>query len=111
MEKNEYIIVISTTETKDEAKKIAQILIEKKIVACIQISGPILSLYWWEGKIEESEEWRIMAKTTNKLYDKVERCIRQNHSYSVPQIISVSISDGFAEYLKWIDDSATALFA
>jgi len=111
MEKNKYIIVMTTTETPDEAKKLSQMLLEEKLVACVQISGPILSIYRWNGKIENTEEWRIMAKTTNFLYDKVEDFIKKNHSYSVPQIIAVPVSNGLNEYLSWIDENTTILFA
>lgn len=111
MEKNKYIIIISTTETIDEAKKISEILVEEKLAACVQISGPMLSLYRWEGKIEKNEEWRLTAKTVGELYDKVEECIRQNHSYSVPQIIAIPFIKGLPDYLKWIDDNTKDLFA
>jgi periplasmic divalent cation tolerance protein len=72
------------------------------------VSGPILSIYRWEGKIEQAEEWRIMAKTTRKLYDKVEESIRKNHSYSVPQIIAVPVLNGFSDYLQWIKENTIA---
>lgn len=104
MEKK-YIVVITTTETEEQAKKIAYELVDKHLCACVQISGPIKSIYYWEGKVESSEEWRVMAKTREDLYNKVEECIIKNHPYTVPQIISIPISNGFEKYLRWIHDT------
>ncbi|MGA2525792.1 MAG: divalent-cation tolerance protein CutA [Smithellaceae bacterium] len=99
-----YIQVFTTTETKEEAEKIAQYLVEQKLAACVQITGPIASTYRWKGKVETAQEWLCLIKTREDLYDKVEKAIKELHSYETPEIIAVPIVKGSSEYLSWLDD-------
>ena len=98
-----YCIVLSTTASREEAEKIACLLLEKRLAACVQ-TAPISSFYRWEGKVEHGNEIRLLIKTTDALYLAVENLIRENHSYKVPQIVKVPISAGLKEYLDWISD-------
>jgi periplasmic divalent cation tolerance protein len=99
-----YIQVMTTTETKEEAEKIAQYLVEQKLAACVQITGPIASTYRWKGKVENAQEWLCLIKTREELYDKVETAIKKLHSYETPEIFAVPIIKGSSEYLSWLDD-------
>jgi len=101
---NSYIQVITTISDKRSAEKIANVLIDKRLVACIQIAGPIKSIYRWKGKIETAKEWMCIAKTRKSLYKKVEKQIKELHPYEVPEIIAVSIAKGSKDYLKWLSD-------
>jgi periplasmic divalent cation tolerance protein len=94
-------MALSTTGSREEADKIAGILLENRAASCVQIS-PVVSLYRWKGRIESAEEMRLLIKTTDALYPKVESLIRENHSYEVPQIVKVPITGGLKEYLDWI---------
>ena len=98
-----YIQVTTTTETKEQAQTIAQHLVEAKLAACVQILGPITSIYRWKGKVENAQEWLCLIKTRDNLYAKVEAAIKSVHSYETPEIISVRIIEGSKEYLSWID--------
>jgi periplasmic divalent cation tolerance protein len=100
--KKEYIQVLTTVEKKEEAEKIAEILLKKRVGSCIQIF-PITSLYWWKGKIEKAEEWMCFIKTKKNLYKKVEKLIKENHSYETPEIIAIPINEGSKSYLKWLN--------
>jgi periplasmic divalent cation tolerance protein len=100
-----YIQITTTTETKEEAQKIAQYLIEKKLAACVQIIGPVESTYRWKGNVETANEWLCLIKTLEGLFEKVETAIKKLHSYKTPEIIAVPIVKGSKEYLKWLDDS------
>jgi Uncharacterized protein involved in tolerance to divalent cations len=95
---------MTTTETKEEAEKIAQYLVEQKLAACVQITGPITSIYRWKGKVENAQEWLCLIKTRDDLYNKVEAAIKKLHSYETPEIIAVPIIKGSTEYLSWLDD-------
>jgi periplasmic divalent cation tolerance protein len=97
-----YIQISTTTETKEQAQKIAQYLVEAKLAACVQITGPITSIYRWTGKVENAQEWFCMIKTTDDLYNKVEAAIKDLHTYETPEIIAVPIVKGSKEYLNWI---------
>jgi periplasmic divalent cation tolerance protein len=97
-----YIQVITTVSNKMDAKKIADILLDKRLVACVQIIGPIKSIYRWKHKIETAKEWICISKTRKSLYKAVEKVIKKNHPYEVPEIIVTSITQGSKDYLKWI---------
>ena len=99
-----YIQITTTTETKEQAEKIAQYLVETKLAACVQVTGPITSIYRWKGKVENAQEWLCLIKTQDDLYGKVEAAIKSLHSYEIPEIIAVPIVKGSKEYLKWIDN-------
>jgi len=94
-------IILTTTASQEEADKIAAALLENNVAACIQMS-PIVSFYRWKGKIERDNEIRLSIKTTDALYSHVEKLIKENHSYEVPQIVKLPITAGSAEYLGWV---------
>jgi periplasmic divalent cation tolerance protein len=98
-----FIQVTTTTESREQAKKIADHLVEQKLAACVQILGPIESTYRWKGKIETSPEWLCLIKTQEDFYDDVESAIKEMHSYETPEIIAVPIIKGSKEYLQWLD--------
>lgn len=98
-----YIQVITTVAQKDEAERIAHLLVERRLAACVQVIGPISSHYRWQGQIESSLEFMCQAKTRRELFSRVEATIRQAHSYELPEIIAMVIEDGGADYLAWID--------
>ena len=99
-----YIQITTTTETKEQAQTIAQQLVEAKLAACVQITGPITSIYRWKGKVENTQEWLCLIKTRDDLYNKVEAAIKSKHPYETPEIIAVPIVKGSKEYLNWLDD-------
>lgn len=98
-----FIQVTTTTEKKDDALKIAQAILEKQLAACVQIVGPITSMYWWKGNIETAEEWLCVIKSKKEMYKDLEWTIQQNHPYDVPEILATSISAGDPKYLEWLD--------
>jgi|SRR5664280_1096865 periplasmic divalent cation tolerance protein len=99
-----YLQVTTTTETKEQAQTIAQHLVETKLAVCVQITGPITSIYRWKGKLENAQEWLCLIKTRDDLYNKVEAAIKSKHPYETPEIIAVPIVKGSKEYLSWLDD-------
>lgn len=101
----EFIQVMTTVETKEQAQTIARHLVEEKLAACAQITGIIESTYRWKGKVENAEEWLCLIKTRKALFPQVEAAIKKLHSYETPEIIAVPIINGSKEYLKWIDES------
>ncbi len=101
---SKYVILITTTNNKEEAEKIAKESIENKLAACAQIYT-INSLYWWNKQIEKSIEYRIEFKTTKDKSSKLKKLIKSLHSYQVPEIIKIPIFGGEKSYLKWIKDS------
>ncbi len=87
-----------------EAEKISSALVDERLAACAQISGPVTSVYRWEGKVETTEEWMCTMKTREALYDDIEAEVLSIHSYDTPEIIATSVTHGNARYLKWVDE-------
>ncbi len=96
------INVITTIDRKDLLEEIGRALLERKLVACLQIIGPIKSVYWWKGRLEESQEWIGIMKTKRDLYDAVEKAIRERHPYEVPEIMAVQADLVLPEYRQWV---------
>lgn len=99
---SDYLLVCSTTETREQAERIARALVDNRLAACVQIDGPVTSVYHWEGAVTQGEEWRLMAKTRSAIYDDVAAMIRREHSYQVPEIIALPIVAGSPDYLAWL---------
>ena len=98
-------LVLSTAGSEDEARKIAQHLVERRLAACVNIVPQIESIYRWEGKVESSREWLLVIKTTAEKFGSVRSEIKELHSYELPECIALAIEDGSKEYLKWICES------
>jgi len=99
----DYCVVITTCDKREEAESLAGRIVENRLAACVQLSK-IESLYTWEGKLCNDPEIRLMIKTKQTLYKELADFIVANHSYEVPQIISLGIENGTADYLGWIDE-------
>ena len=102
----EYIQVITTIERREDAEAIAKSLVEQRLAACVQIIGPVTSIYRWESKIERAEEWQCWAKSRRELYDRIEAAIRRIHPYRIPEILAVAVEAGSSDYLAWLDEEA-----
>lgn len=98
-------IVLTTTSSKEEAEQIARALVERRLAACVNISGPIESVYRWKGEVESATEWLLIIKTVASAFEGVRDTIRKLHSYEVPECVEVPIEAGIAEYLQWIDEN------
>ena len=103
----DFIQVFMTAEKKEEAENIARAMVEKRLVACAQVLGPIRSTYRWEDQIETSDEWLCIMKTQNDLFEKLEKAIRELHSYDVPEIVALPIVSGSGDYLKWLGEETS----
>lgn len=98
-------IVFVMAGSEAEASTIARTLVEERLAACVNLIAPIRSIYRWRGAIEESRECLLLIKTRTRHYAKLERRIKQMHSYEVPEIVAVPLVQGSRDYLKWIADS------
>jgi periplasmic divalent cation tolerance protein len=98
-------LVFTTAGSNEEARKIGRALVERRMAACVNIVPRVESVYRWEGKVEEAQEWLLVIKTTAAAFERVREAIRELHSYNLPECICVSIEDGSPEYLQWIGES------
>lgn len=91
--------VVTTTASREEAERLARELVTRRLAACVQVAGPILSTYRWQGQIETSQEWTCTAKTLRSHYGEVAAAIGEFHSYEVPEILAVPVSEVSSAYL------------
>jgi len=101
---NEHCIIYITAGSKEEADKLSRGLVEEKLAFCVNTIPGIQSTYQWKGKIHVDDEILLIVKTRQDRYEALERWVKQNHSYDVPEIISLPIQKGLPEYLQAIDD-------
>ncbi len=94
--------VVTTLGAKADAERLARALVERKLAACVQVSGPLLSCYRWKGQIETAEEWLCTVKTSRVLYPQLEKAIRELHPYENPEILATAVVEGSPDYLRWV---------
>jgi periplasmic divalent cation tolerance protein len=104
---DDVVQVLTTMDERDAAISLADRLVEGRTAACVQVIGPIRSVYRWRGSVERAEEWLCVAKTTRARYDDLERAIREGHPYDVPEISALPVVTGGADYLAWVAEQTT----
>src|SRR6185295_18386371 len=97
----EYIQITTTTGKRQDAEQIAAELVSRRLAACVQVSGPVVSTFRWQGKIETTEEWMCVIKTDHAHLAAIQTAFETIHPYEVPEVVATPIVDGSAEYLKW----------
>jgi|SRR5450432_2617560 len=98
-------VVITTAGSENEARRIAQGLVERRLAACVNIIPRIESIYRWQGKVENATEWLLIIKTEISAFDRLRQAIQELHSYDVPECIMLQVADGSAAYLNWIKEN------
>jgi periplasmic divalent cation tolerance protein len=96
-------IIFTTIDNEQDARKIAHILVEEQMVACVNIIPNIESIYRWKGSIEEEKEFILIAKTVDENITKTIKRIKEFHTYELPDIIAIPITDGLEEYIEYIN--------
>ncbi len=100
--------ILTTTGTEEQALSIARALVSERLAACVNIIGPVRSVYRWREAIEDDREFLLLIKTRATLYMKVERRVRELHAYEVPEVIALSMDRGSPPYIKWLLESTGA---
>ncbi len=95
-------VVLTTAVSQEEARKIANALVERRLAACVNIVPHVESIYRWQGKIETAEEWLLLIKTQGELFDRVRNTVKELHSYDLPECVMLEVAAGSPEYLDWI---------
>ena len=98
------IVVLVTVSSEAEATSIARALVERNLVACVNILPGVRSIFQWEGQVTEEHEWLLVAKTVSQAFERVATAVKSMHSYSVPEVIALPIQHGLPEYLSWVRD-------
>ena len=98
----EQIVILSTCASEEEARKIALLLLEGRLAACVNVIPNCHSYYHWQDKIERGNECLLQIKTARALFAEVARRIEAAHSYDVPEILALPVVDGSPNYLNWL---------
>jgi periplasmic divalent cation tolerance protein len=100
----DFIVVFVTAGSSVEGDHLARALVDERLAACVNRIKSIKSVYRWQEKVEESEEELLIIKTKKELFPRLEKRVRELHSYSVPEIIALPIIEGSHGYLKWLEE-------
>ena len=104
-----YLQVATTLANEEEALSLAHALVERRLAACVQVVGPVTSVYRWQGAIETSREWQCVMKTAGVRYAELVQTIIELHPYEVPELIASEIVAGSPAYLAWISQETKTL--
>lgn len=102
---SEPIVVWVTCSSEEEAVKIAKALVEDRLAACVNFIPSVRSIYRWEGKIWDEQEWLLVIKTRKERFKEMETKVKALHSYSVPEIIALPVTEGSSAYFNWINEN------
>lgn len=106
-EPNNIIIIFITTATEEEAHSIAELLLNQKKAACVNIVPRVSSQFWWEGKLNSAQESLLIVKTKSSLLPEITDLVKGVHSYDIPEIIALPIVGGNEDYLQWIEKNVS----
>jgi periplasmic divalent cation tolerance protein len=102
------LLVLTNLPDRESAEKLAALLIEQRLAACVNILAACTSLYRWNGELQHDEEHPLLIKTAEDRYAALQAAIRANHPYELPEIIAVPITDGLPAYLRWVESETRA---
>ena len=97
------IVVFSTASSAEEAEKIARVLVEERLAACVNVLPGARSVYRWKGAIESSAEWVLIIKSSRERFDRLRARLEKVHSYEVPEVVALAVVDGSSNYLNWLE--------
>jgi periplasmic divalent cation tolerance protein len=100
----ETCVVFVTCESQEQASGIGRRLVEERLAACANLAGPILSIFHWDGEVEEEDEVLLILKTRKDRFEQLTERVQELHSYEVPEVIALPIIAGLAGYLRWITE-------
>ncbi len=101
----EAIVVLVTTPSADEGERIGRAVVNERLAACVNVVGPIRSVYRWKGAVEDAQEWLLVIKARAADLDALETRVRALHSYDVPEVLALPVYGGAAAYLAWLDEA------
>lgn len=99
------LVVLVTCPTRQSAGRLAALLVQKRLAACVNIFPGIRSVFRWKGHVDRASEFLLLIKTTSARFPALRRAVCANHPYDVPEVIALKVASGHAPYLDWIHDS------
>jgi periplasmic divalent cation tolerance protein len=105
IEMTDKIVVLNTCGSEAEAERLARLLVDQHLAACVSIVPKLRSFYRWNGAVESAEEWLLLIKSSRPLFERLRAALEKAHSYEVPEVLALPVVDGAAGYLEWLDGS------
>lgn len=102
------IVVFSACATEEEAGKIARMLVEARLAACVNIVPGVQSIYRWQGAVESAAEWLLIIKSSRQIFAQLCGALEKAHSYQIPEVLAVPVVEGAPNYLNWLEDQLGA---
>jgi periplasmic divalent cation tolerance protein len=99
------IVVFSTCSSEEEAERLARLLVEARLAACVNVVPGARSYYRWQGAVESSAELLLVIKSTRERFEALREALEKAHSYEVPEIVALAVVDGSRNYLSWLEES------
>lgn len=96
--------VVTTTDSREDADRLARLAVDARLAACAQVVGPIASTYRWQGSVETAEEWMVVMKTGAGRAAALTERLQAEHRYEQPEIVATEIVGGSPGYLAWVDE-------
>ena len=97
------IVVLNTCDSAEEAERLARSLVERRLAACVTVISPVRSFYRWQGAVADAAEWLLVIKTSRPLFAQLCAAIESTHSYELPEILALPVTEGSTNYLAWLD--------
>ena len=102
------IVVLSTCSSEEEGSRIALLLVERRLAACVNVIPQVKSFYRWKGEVESAGECLLLIKSSRSLFPALREALEGAHSYELPEAIALSVVDGSPNYLQWLDSNLSA---
>jgi len=102
------IVVLNTCAHEEEAERLARLLIDRRLAACVSIVPRVRSFYRWKGAVESSDEWLLLIKSSRPLFGQLRAAIENAHAYEVPEVLALPVVDGAPPYLDWLQANLQA---
>jgi len=99
------IVVLSTCASAEEAERLARMLVERRLAACVSVVPGVQSFYRWEGAVESAGEWLLVAKSSRRLFESLRAALDEEHSYEVPEVLALPVVAGATKYLDWMQSN------
>jgi len=96
------IVVLSTCSSAEEAERLARLLVEERLAACVSVVPGVRSFYRWQGAVDCAAECMLLAKSSRGLFPALAAALEREHSYEVPELLALPVSEGSANYLNWL---------
>jgi periplasmic divalent cation tolerance protein len=97
------IVVLNTCGSEEEAERLARSLVDRRLAACVTVISPVRSFYRWKGAVADAAEWLLVIKTSRPLFARLRTALESTHSYELPEILALPVTEGSPNYLSWMD--------